>query len=127
MANSLRLPFPERRNPIPDLTQKTIALLRRASDFAAVVHDNQMTEVVVDGVRVSAATLELQLRIHAGKLEFQSRKRTIESPSCVLSPSLTSHLYAMIGGEPREAILCVDIPEDEHVALALNSLPLLLP
>jgi hypothetical protein len=55
------------------LTEKTIALLKKASDFAAAAHDRELTEVEIDGGRVSAITLELELRSLAGKLEFAAR------------------------------------------------------
>jgi hypothetical protein len=58
-----------------DLTEKTIALLRRASDFAAAAHDNNFIETEIDGERINAITLELQLRTMAGKLEFATRTR----------------------------------------------------
>jgi|HubBroStandDraft_5_1064220.scaffolds.fasta_scaffold283216_2 hypothetical protein len=58
-----------------DLTEKTIALLRRASDFAAAAHDNNFLETEIDGERINAITLELQLRTMAGKLEYATRTR----------------------------------------------------
>jgi hypothetical protein len=63
------------------LTERTIALLRKASDFAAAAHDSELTEVEVDGDRVSAIALELELRSLAGKLEFAARTRRAESLS----------------------------------------------
>jgi hypothetical protein len=56
-----------------DLTERTIALLKKASDFAAAAHDHNLTEVEIDGRRVNAIALELQLRTLAGKLEFAAR------------------------------------------------------
>ena len=58
-----------------DLTEKTIALLRRASDFAAAAHDNNFIETEIDGERINAITLELQLRTMAGKLEYATRTK----------------------------------------------------
>jgi hypothetical protein len=55
-----------------DLTQKTIALLKKASDLAAVAYDHDLVEVEIDGAKVSTITLELQLRTHAAKLERQT-------------------------------------------------------
>ncbi len=55
-----------------DLTEKTIALLKKASDFAAIVYDHDLTEVEIDGAKVSTVSLELQLRTHAAKLERQT-------------------------------------------------------
>ncbi|HEX4031529.1 MAG TPA: hypothetical protein VHX20_14260 [Terracidiphilus sp.] len=52
-----------------DLTQKAIALLKKASDFAAVAYDNNLVEVEIDGARVSTISLEVQLRTMAAKLE----------------------------------------------------------
>jgi len=52
-----------------DLTEKTIALLKKASDFAAVAYDNNLTEVEIDGAKVSTISLEVQLRTLAAKLE----------------------------------------------------------
>jgi hypothetical protein len=59
--------------PMQDLTERTIALLKKASDFAAAAYDHDLTEVEIDGDRVSAIALELQLRTLAGKLEFAAR------------------------------------------------------
>ncbi len=56
-------------DPMIDLTEKTIALLKKASDFAAVVYDNDLVEVEIDGAKVSTISLELQLRTLAAKLE----------------------------------------------------------
>ncbi len=56
-----------------DLTQRTIALLRKASDFAAAAYDSDLTEVEIDGGRVNAINLELELRTLAGKLEHATR------------------------------------------------------
>jgi hypothetical protein len=52
-----------------DLTEKAIVLLKKASDFVAVAYDNDLTEVEIDGARVSTVSLELQLRTMAAKLE----------------------------------------------------------
>jgi len=52
-----------------DLTEKAIALLKKASDFAAVAYDNDLVEVEIDGTKVSTISLELQLRTLAAKLE----------------------------------------------------------
>ena len=52
-----------------DLTEKAIALLKKASDFAAVAYDNDLVEVEIDGAKVSTISLELQLRTLAAKLE----------------------------------------------------------
>ncbi|MGB6745300.1 MAG: hypothetical protein WBE38_16755 [Terracidiphilus sp.] len=52
-----------------DLTEKTIVLLKKASDFAAVAYDNNLTEVEIDGAKVNTISLELQLRTLAAKLE----------------------------------------------------------
>jgi hypothetical protein len=68
-------------NPMPTLTDKTIALLRKASDFAAAAHDSNLTEVEIDGNRVNAITLELELRRLAGKLEFAARARRAKNPT----------------------------------------------
>jgi hypothetical protein len=71
-----RHPVPvETSKPMQSLTDKTIALLRKASDFAAAAHDSNLTEVEVDGYRLNAITLELELRTLAGKLEFAARSR----------------------------------------------------
>jgi predicted nucleotidyltransferase len=56
-----------------DLTEKTIALLKKASDFAAVAYDSDLTEVEIDGAKVSTISLELQLRTLAAKLERTTR------------------------------------------------------
>ncbi|HEY1767872.1 MAG TPA: hypothetical protein VGG26_09465 [Terracidiphilus sp.] len=56
-----------------DLTQKTILLLKKASDFAAVAYDHDLTEVEIDGAKMSTISLELQLRTLAGKLERAAR------------------------------------------------------
>ncbi len=56
-----------------DLTQRTIVLLRKASDFAAAAYDSDLTEVEIDGGRVNAINLELELRTLAGKLEHTAR------------------------------------------------------
>lgn len=56
-------------DPMTDLTEKAIALLKKASDFAAVAYDNDLTEVEIDGAKVSTVSLELQLRTMASKLE----------------------------------------------------------
>jgi len=56
-----------------DLTDRTILLLKKASDFAAAVYDNDLVEVEVDGKRVSTISLELQLRELASKLERRAR------------------------------------------------------
>jgi hypothetical protein len=55
-----------------DLTQKTIALLKKASDLAAVAYDHDLVEVEIDGAKMSTVSLELQLRTHAAKLERQT-------------------------------------------------------
>ena len=59
--------------PMQSLTERTIALLKKASDFAAAAYDNDLTEVEIDGGRVTAIALELELRTLAGKLEFAVR------------------------------------------------------
>ena len=56
-------------DPMMDLTEKTITLLKKASDFAAVAYDNNLTEVEIDGAKVSTISLEVQLRTLAAKLE----------------------------------------------------------
>jgi hypothetical protein len=56
-------------DPMTDLTEKAIALLKKASDFAAVAYDNDLVEVEIDGARVSTISLEVQLRTMAAKLE----------------------------------------------------------
>ncbi len=56
-------------DPMTDLMEKAIALLKKASDFAAVAYDNDLVEVEIDGARVSTISLELQLRAMAAKLE----------------------------------------------------------
>jgi hypothetical protein len=61
--------------PMPPLTERTVALLRKASDFAAAAHDRNLTEVEIDGHRVNAIALELELRTLAGKLEFAARSQ----------------------------------------------------
>jgi predicted nucleotidyltransferase len=60
-------------DPMIDLTEKTIALLKKASDFAAVAYDNNLTEVEIDGAKVSTISLELQLRTLAAKLERRAQ------------------------------------------------------
>jgi hypothetical protein len=60
---------------VKDLTEKTIALLKKASDFAAFAYDHDLTEVEIDGARVSTISLELQLRTLASKLERQGHAR----------------------------------------------------
>ena len=61
-------------DPMTDLTEKTIVLLKKASDFAAVAYDNDLTEVEIDGAKVSTISLELQLRTLAAKLERRIRR-----------------------------------------------------
>ena len=56
-----------------DLTERTIVLLKKASDLAAVAYDNDLTEVEIDGARVSTISLELQLRPLASKLERRTQ------------------------------------------------------
>lgn len=56
-------------DPMTDLMEKTITLLKKASDFAAVAYDNDLTEVEIDGAKVSTISLEVQLRTLAAKLE----------------------------------------------------------
>ena len=56
-------------DPMTDLTEKAIALLKKASDFAAVAYDNNLVEVEIDGSTVSTISLEVQLRTMAAKLE----------------------------------------------------------
>jgi hypothetical protein len=63
---------------LKDLTEKTILLLKRASDFAAVAYDHDLTEVEIDGTKVSTISLELQLRTLATKLERASRANNIQ-------------------------------------------------
>jgi hypothetical protein len=58
-----------------DLTEKTITLLKKASDFAAAAYDSDLTEVEIDGAKVSAISLELQLRTLASKLERSRQKQ----------------------------------------------------
>ena len=60
-----------------DLTEKTIQLLKKASDLAAVAYDNDLTEVEIDGAKMSTISLELQLRTLASKLERDSRKNAM--------------------------------------------------
>jgi hypothetical protein len=55
-----------------DLTQKTIALLKKASDLAAAAYDHDLVEVEIEGAKMSTVSLELQLRTLAAKLERQS-------------------------------------------------------
>jgi hypothetical protein len=62
-------------NSMQDLTERTIALLRKASDFAAAAYDHDLTEVKIDGGTLSAINLELELRTLAGKLERAARLR----------------------------------------------------
>ncbi|HTW62014.1 MAG TPA: hypothetical protein VMD55_09415 [Terracidiphilus sp.] len=66
---------------MPDLTEKAIALLRKASDFAAAAYDNDLTEVEIDGGKVNAISLELELRSLAGKLEHAIRLRGPRNPA----------------------------------------------
>jgi hypothetical protein len=47
--------------------------LKKASDFAAVAYDNDLTEVEIDGAKMSTISLELQLRTLAAKLERAAR------------------------------------------------------
>ncbi len=63
-----------------NLTEKTIALLRKASDFAAAAYDNDLTVFEVDGRKVNTITLELELRTLAGKLEHASRLHGSRKP-----------------------------------------------
>lgn len=56
-----------------DLTEKTIALLKKASDLAAVAYDHDLIEVEIDGAKMSTISLEVQLRTLAAKLERRSR------------------------------------------------------
>jgi hypothetical protein len=56
-----------------DITQKTISLLKKASDLAAAAYDNDLVEVEIDGAKVSTISLELQLRTMAAKLEHRCR------------------------------------------------------
>jgi hypothetical protein len=58
-----------------DLTEKTIVLLKKASDLAAAAYDHDLTEVEIDGAKVSTISLELQLRTLAAKLERQSQMK----------------------------------------------------
>jgi hypothetical protein len=60
-------------DPMTDLNEKAIALLKKASDFAAVAYDNNLVEVEIDGAKVSTITLELQLRTLASKLERRAQ------------------------------------------------------
>lgn len=64
-----------------DLMERTIALLRKASDFAAVAYDNDLTEVDIDGAKVSTISLELQLRTLAGKLERRLQLDRSQTPA----------------------------------------------
>lgn len=64
--------------PMQSLTEKTIALLRKASDFAAAAHDSDLTDVQIEGGRVNAIALELELRTLAGKLEFAARSGRVQ-------------------------------------------------
>lgn len=68
-------------DPMTDLTEKTIALLKKASDFAAVAYDNNLTEVDIDGAKVSTISLELQLRALAGKLERRLQLDRSQAPA----------------------------------------------
>jgi hypothetical protein len=61
------------KEPMKDLTQNTIALLKKASDLAAVAYDHNLTEVEIDGAKVSTISLELQLRTLAAKLERRAQ------------------------------------------------------
>lgn len=56
-----------------DLTESTIALLKKASDLAAVAYDHDLTEVEINGAKMSTVSLEVQLRTLAAKLERQAR------------------------------------------------------
>jgi hypothetical protein len=67
--------------PMQSLTDRAIALLRKASDFAAAAHDSDLTEVEIDGGRVNAIALELELRSLAGKLEFAARSNRSRDPA----------------------------------------------
>jgi hypothetical protein len=62
-----------------DLTERAIALLKKAADFAATVYDSDLVEVELDGKKVSTISLELQLRELASKLE--RRARSTSAPS----------------------------------------------
>jgi hypothetical protein len=64
-----------------DLTEKTIALLKKASDFAAVAYDNNLTEVEIDGAKVNTISLELQLRTLAAKLERRMQASRTQNPA----------------------------------------------
>jgi hypothetical protein len=64
-----------------DLTEKAIALLRKASDFAAVAYDNNLVEVEIDGSKVSTISLELQLRTLATKLERRVQLNRAQTPA----------------------------------------------
>lgn len=64
-----------------DLTDRTIALLRKASEFAAAAYDHDLTEVKIDGGTVNAINLELELRTLAGKLEYAARLRRAHNPA----------------------------------------------
>jgi hypothetical protein len=66
-----------------DLTEKAIALLRKASDFAAAAHDHDFTETEIDGRKVNTITLELELRTLAGKLEHSARRRSTRTAARV--------------------------------------------
>jgi hypothetical protein len=68
-------------DPMTDLTEKTIALLKKASDFAAVAYDNNLTEVDIDGAKVSTISLELQLRTLAAKLERRMQLHRAQAPA----------------------------------------------
>lgn len=64
-----------------DLTERTITLLKKASDFAAAAHDSDLVEVEIDGKKISAISLELQLRELATKLERKARAGQILIPA----------------------------------------------
>jgi hypothetical protein len=72
---------PHGMDSMQDLTDRTIALLRKASDFAAAAHDHDLTEVEIDGRRMNTITLELELRTLAGKLERAARTGRARKPA----------------------------------------------
>jgi hypothetical protein len=65
--------------PMMDLMERTIAILKKASDFAAAAYDNDLVEVEIDGAKVSTISLELQLRTLASKLERKSRTSRMQN------------------------------------------------
>jgi hypothetical protein len=73
-------------DPMMDLTEKTITLLKKASDFAAVAYDNNLTEVEIDGAKVNTISLEVQLRTMAAKLERRMQASRAQSLAGATAP-----------------------------------------